>query len=101
MNFPESVRALLHEYDTSAGTDGPAWERAAMERVMLRGLLEDMRWLLATFGRDRLRDFLEERGRRVLPPRELRFWCTICGTPRDDADAWVDEARRSERAWRG
>ena len=101
MNFPESVRALLREYDTSAGTDGPAWERAATERVMLRGLLEDMRWLLATFGRDRLRAFLSERGRRVLPPRELRFWCTICDVPQHDADAWVVESRERERAWRG
>ena len=101
MILPESVRALLYEYDASAGTDGPAWERAAIERVMLRGRMEDMRWLLATFERDRLRTFLAERGHRVLPPRELRFWCTVCGTQQTDADTWVDEARRSERAWRG
>lgn len=99
--LPASVRELLWEYKAGPDSTGPGWERTAIERVMLRGRMEDMRWLLATFGRDCLRTFLAERGRRVLPPRELRFWCTISGTPRDEADAWVDEARRSERAWRG
>jgi hypothetical protein len=72
-----------------------------IERVMTRGLWEDMRWLLATFGRERLREFLTRRGRRVLPPRELRFWGTVCGIAPADLDRWVGGARQRRGSWRG
>lgn len=101
VEIPESIRRLLWEYDVAAGTDGAAWERVVMERVMARGLWTDMRWLLASFGRERLREFLTVRGRRVLPPRELRFWGTVCGVEPADLDGWVGGARRREAAWRG
>lgn len=101
VEIPESIRRLLWEYDVAAGTDGAAWERVVMERVMARGLWSDMHWLLASFGRERLREFLTVRGRRVLPPRELRFWGTVCGVEPADLDGWVGSARRREAAWRG
>ena len=101
MQLPASVRQLLWEYDTADGAPSGRWERVAMERVMERGTLDDMRWLLSTFGRDRLREFLEERGRRVLPPRELRFWSRVCRVHEPRADRWVEEARERERVWRG
>ena len=101
MEFPQSVRTLLWEYDDRGGTAGVGWERAAVERVMARGCWDDMRWLLSAFDHDPLRSYLSERGRRALPPRELRFWCTVCQVPPAQADGWVAEARRQERAWRG
>ena len=60
-----------------------------------------MRWLLDAFDRARLRDFLSRRGRRVLAPRELRYWAFMCQVPGDEQDAWVADARLRERAWRG
>ncbi len=68
---------------------------------MQRGEWADMRWLIRAFDRGRLRSFLAERGRRVLPPRELRFWALVCGVPDQEQDAWVVEAKHRERAWRG
>ena len=52
-----------------------------MERVMLRGGWEAMRWLRATYARAALADFIERKGRRRLSPRELAYWCLIAGLP--------------------
>ncbi len=80
---------------------GKGWENAIIERVMQRGCWNDMLWLLRTFDRSELRSFLNNRGRRVLAPRELRFWAGVCSVPDNDQDVWVREARVRERAWRG
>ncbi|MGC8915441.1 MAG: hypothetical protein ACP5NF_00465 [Thermoanaerobaculum sp.] len=101
MDLPGCVRALLWEYDLQAQAPEEAWERVVMEKVMLRGDLEAIRFLLARFSRQRLAAFLEGRGRRVLPPRELSFWGKLCGVPRDTLREWVAEAAARERAWRG
>jgi len=101
MPIPASICDLLWEY-TVDGTvvDGPA-ENAVLERVMQVGGWDEMRWLLRTYGRRRLQEFLEDRGRRVLAPRELRFWAFVCGVPAEEQERWVTEARRRERMWRG
>lgn len=97
---PDAIRLLLHDYAVPARLDGPVWERAIMERVMERGSWDDMRWLVATFGRARLAAYLRERGQRVLPPRELRFWSLVSGIPEPIADGWVRAARDRMSAWR-
>jgi hypothetical protein len=101
VKIPESVRALLWEYNLPDGDLGHEWERTVIERVMARGRLADMRWLLRAFERPMLLAFLSTRGRRALAPRELRFWSRICAVPGEVADAWVAEARAKEQAWRG
>ncbi|MFH1176866.1 MAG: hypothetical protein V1750_05610 [Acidobacteriota bacterium] len=101
MDIPATVRQLLWEYQVPAAPAGAAWERAIIEKVMLRGRWDDMRWLLQCFSRDMLGDYLERRGCRALAPRELRFWALVCGVPASTSDAWVALARRREQAWRG
>ncbi len=91
----------MRDYDLATESHGRAWERAAIERVMSRGLWADMRWLLESFDQAQLRQFLTGRGRRTLPPRELRFWGTICRVAPPELDRWVDAARRREGTWRG
>lgn len=99
MDLPAGVRELLCEYQVPDSVDGAEWERAIIERVMLRGRWDDMRWLVSAFERARLRAFLAERGSRVLPPRELAFWALACAVPRETADSWTTQARARE--WRG
>lgn len=101
MMVSDSVRGLLHDYAVPAQLEGAAWERVIMERVMERGRWDDMRWLVAQFGRERLGQYLRERGHRVLPPRELRFWAMVSRVPDAMADDWVRAARDRTRAWRG
>lgn len=91
----------MWEYDVPSSPEGPAWQRAVIERVMARGSWADMQWLLTSFEREQLRGYLGGRGRRVLPPRELRFWGTMCDVPEQELDSWVREARERQRAWRG
>lgn len=100
MVVPDSIRLLLHDYAVPTQVEGPVWERAIMERVMERGGWDDMRWLVAELGRARLGEYLRERGHRVLPPRELRFWSLVSGIPEATADEWVRSARDRMRAWR-
>jgi hypothetical protein len=100
MEIPAAVRTLLWEYSLEEIPSGDRWQSAIIERVMQRGCWDDMLWLLRAFDRERLRVFLERRGRRALAPRELRFWATVCGVPIDDQDTWVIESRARERAWR-
>ncbi|MEE4272053.1 MAG: hypothetical protein V2I67_10275, partial [Thermoanaerobaculales bacterium] len=60
---------------------------------------ESMRWLLGAYHRSELREFLERRGRRVLAPRELRFWSWATGVPDPVASSWVHEARERAEKW--
>jgi len=101
MEIPESVRELLWEYDLGDPGVVNRLERVMMERVMERGGWDAMQWLLRSFGREKLRRFVEDRGRRVLPARELRFWTWVCGVPEEVAGDWVGQARARELAWRG
>jgi hypothetical protein len=101
VTIPPSVRALLHDLEVPPEPSGVDWERAIIERVMARGGWADMRWLLASFGRARLAAFLAEQGHRMLPPREVRFWATVCHAGKGDADRWVASAVEAEQAWRG
>jgi hypothetical protein len=100
MEIPEAVRELLWEYRIE-GALNPQWEDAVLERVMQRGGWSEMRWLVRSFDRARLRNYLARRGHRVLAPRELRYWALVCGVPDEDQDRWIDAARRREQAWRG
>jgi len=94
------VRSLLWEYSVDENPSGDRWDSAIIERVMQRGGWNEMLWLLRSFSPGRLRLFLEHRGRRVLSPRELRFWARICEVAEDEQDTWVRESRTREHAWR-
>jgi len=100
MEIPATIHALLWEYSPEEITSGKKWRSAIIERVMQRGCWDDMLWLLRAFDRERLRSFLEGRGRRALAPRELRFWARICEVPEFEQDTWVHESRERVGAWR-
>lgn len=67
---------LLWDVDPSE-MDADRHEARIFERVMTRGTLEAMRWLLAAYDEERLRAFVRTAGARILPPREFAFWSTI------------------------
>ena len=100
MKIPAAIRNLLWEYSLEEIPQGEQWQTAIIERVMQRGCWEDMLWLLQAFERERLRVYLERRGKRALAPRELRFWARICDVPEVEQDAWVNQSRIRESAWR-
>jgi hypothetical protein len=99
VGFPKHVQDLLWEYDLEDPRSQDRLDRVIVERVMERGGWESMRWLLETYPRSELIEFLETRGRRVLPPRELRFWSWASGVPDAVATSWVHEARHRAEKW--
>ena len=101
MVIPGEIRELLWDYDLDRLEDDAGLENAVIERVMQRGSWNQMRWLLKTIERPRLRVFLEDRGHRKLAPRELGFWALVSGVPAKTRDDWVDLARARELEWRG
>jgi len=76
--WPDSVKRLLWEFDTTSIPRGDLTP-ILFERVMTRGGLEDMRWLLHTFDRAELRAYVEREGALRFPPRELAFWGSLLG----------------------
>jgi hypothetical protein len=99
MEFPKHVLDLLWEYDLEDPQVLDRLGRIVVERVMERGGWESMRWLLRVCQKSELREFLEHRGRRVLPPRELRFWSWATGVPEPIAKSWVLQARERAEKW--
>jgi hypothetical protein len=100
MEFPSSVRNLLWEYAVDDFQVDETALDTVLERVMQHGGWAEINWLLQTVDSDRLRSFLEDRGRRTLTPRDLRFWAHVCGVPADEQNGWVDEAMQREQMWR-
>jgi hypothetical protein len=45
-----------------------------LSRVLGRGRLRDVRWVIRRYGEDRLRRFFQERARPELSPRVRNFW---------------------------
>jgi hypothetical protein len=48
------------------------------ERVMSRGTWDAMKWLRHRYPVGKLADFVRNRGRRVLSPRDLAYWALVC-----------------------
>jgi hypothetical protein len=101
MQIPREIAGLLWDVDVDRSSADGSVERLVIERVMERGRWEDMRWLAGAFDRAQLRRFLEQRGRKVLAPRELSFWANFCNVKAQERTAWVEEARRRQKEWRG
>lgn len=72
----DEVRMLLWDVDPATADVDREVSRIC-ERVMTRGSLEAMRWLLRTYEPDRLREQLVRIGPSGMPPREFAFWSAV------------------------
>lgn len=72
LSVPERFRALFWDVPLE-NVRLPEHADYVIERVMSRGTWDAMGWLLRTFDRARLVDFLARKGGR-LPPRERAYW---------------------------
>lgn len=71
--IPARLQPLLPEYDVSrlnAGRD----RTLVISRILERGGLDDVRWLLRRLPRKAVARFIEEDGARLLSRRSLRLW---------------------------
>ena len=70
-----------------------------MARIMERGTWEAMRWLRKTYEVPQIVSFLERRGRRILPLRELNYWALIAGVSEEKRRVWLKEAGEKHDVW--
>ena len=96
--IPDFLRRFFWEYDPRA-LDVERHADVIMGRIMERGNWDAMRWLRQTYPVERLRRFLEMRGQRMLPPRELNYWALICDIPADIRQHWLKQARNRHTIW--
>jgi hypothetical protein len=97
--LPTFLHALFWEFNVR-GIDIVQHADTIMGRIMERGNWQAMRWLRTAYPTDRIVSYLERRGKKVLPPREVNYWAFVSGVPEDKRVAWIREARRRLHAWR-
>ncbi len=97
--LPEFLRPLFWEYDLNK-IDLCRHADSIMHRIMERGDWQAMRWLRNAYSNGRIVSFLERRGKKVLPPRELNFWAFVSGIPEEIREAWVGESLEKTSIWK-
>jgi len=97
--LPEFLFPLFWEYDPRT-MDIVKHASLIIGRIMERGSWASMVWLRETYSREQLVSFLEGRGRRMLPPRELNYWALISGIDPEKRKMWLKEAREKPDVWR-
>jgi len=99
IGLPDFFSLLFWEYDPGT-IDIIKHDSLIMGRIMERGSWASMAWLQKTYSREQLGSFLEKRGNRILPPRELNYWALMCGIPSDKKQKWLKDAREKHDVWR-
>ena len=69
-----------------------------LERVLEYGSLEAARWALATYGPERVEEFLRRRGVRVLSRKTLSLWTVLLGLEGEECFA-TSSLSRSRPSW--
>ena len=101
VKIPGDIQRLMWEYDID---DFDSWAElpvAVLDRVMARGGWAEMQWLIRDVGVERMRSYLDRRGARVLPPREVAFWGLACSVPDELVNEWLVRSRERQSEWRG
>lgn len=91
MALPEKLRWLFWEVDPGE-IDVERHADYVIARIVERGRMEDVDWVLATYGEDRVHRFFRDVGHPELSPRTLSFWRAYFQAK---DERWADTA-----AWR-
>lgn len=86
MRVPKQMRTLFWNVDFET-LDAAKHADFILERVLERGRLADVRWVVVHYGVDRLRRFFRESARPALDRRTLRFWRVALN---EEKEPWPD-----------
>ncbi len=86
MKVPAEQRWLFWELDV-AELDVEAHADQILARVLEQGRLIDVRWLIATYGYDRIHTFFKEKGHPELSARTRAFWRAVFNA---DEEPWAE-----------
>lgn len=74
--IPPRMRWIFWDVDFEQ-IDPEAHADGVMARVLERGRLEDVRWLIETYGLERIRSFFREVGSPEISERTRTFWRAV------------------------
>jgi len=97
-NIPDTLHPFFWEYDVET-LDIYNDADVIMSRIMERGSWQAMTWLRKAFSNAELKAFLQKKGRKFLPLRELNYWAMICGIPAETRKQWIKVAREKNAIW--
>jgi len=91
--LPADMAWLFPEYDFEKMDLEHYWA-VIIERVLERGTWAQLRWLFATFGEERVADWVRRHGFRLLSKRSFALWRLVLGITDYIAPEWAVEAKR-------
>lgn len=80
LQIPPSAAPFFQEYDASR-LDVRRHAGLIIERILAYGNRAEVQWLLATYGRQAVRDWVAQTGLQRLPWRRFRLWCLVFEIP--------------------
>ncbi len=98
--LPESLRPLFWEADFDR-LDVRVHTSSILARVLELGRLRDVRWLVATYGYERIHRFFREVGHPEISPRTTALWRAILRAQDEEWASPPDWRRNSNVPWVG
>ena len=91
-SIPAWLEPLLQEYDFSE-LDLEQHAVTIIERTLEHGGRAEVRWMLRTYGVERVRAVVRDRGARRLSPRSFALWRLVLRVESWRPHPWPDAAR--------
>jgi hypothetical protein len=93
--LPASTAWLFPEYDFDS-LDREYHSGVIIERLLERGTWQQVQWLFATYGEERVAKWVRRHGFRLLSKRSFALWRLALGIDEYIAPEWAREARRMD-----
>lgn len=85
--LPVSSEWLFPEYDF-ARMEPTEYAGVIIERILDRGSWAEIRWLVDTYGKRGIAQWVRAHGYRRLDPRAFNYWRTMLGIKRYQVPPW-------------
>lgn len=92
-NIPAGLWPHFQEYDP-AQLDCDQDADLIIQRTLEYGTWEEIRWLAATYERERVRQFLRLHGERMLSAVTFNYWRKLLGVRRWRRSPFAEEAKQ-------
>ena len=96
-DLPADADWLFPEYDFET-MDPESHRGVIIERILERGTWQQLRWLFATYGEDKVADWVRQHGFRLLSRRSFSLWRLALDVTEYQAPEWAIAAKKME-AW--
>jgi hypothetical protein len=94
-HLPDDSAWLFPEYDWEI-LDPQQHQSVIIERVLERGTWEQLGWLFAAYGEERVAEWVRRHGFRLLSKRSFALWRLALGVTNVVTPGWALEARKGE-----